>query len=197
MWATVNKILLKEEGEDILISDYKGMKKKYIIYKKYCNFLLKYSCFHFMVIYVVIMLHSHYIHLLHGYLTGVWVLCLFLQETTVGLVMFSFAILGPAGWVLANLENYKKKDSAASEWSICHWLKAVRLVLLFLTHWDHHHTDLRPEQQINSNPLSHPATSPCDWLLSSKHSGLLYTEHLLPVTNCVIITYNHGCFLIT
>lgn len=89
------------------------------------------------------MLRSHYIHILHGYLTVVWVLCLYLQETTAGLAIFSLAILGPAGWVLANLENYKKRDSAASEWSICHWLKAVCLVLLLLTHWDHHHTDLR------------------------------------------------------
>ncbi|KAG1940486.1 cytochrome c oxidase subunit 8B, mitochondrial [Pimephales promelas] len=34
-------------------------------------------------------------------------------ETAVGLTLFSLAILGPAGWVLANLENYKKKDSAS------------------------------------------------------------------------------------
>ncbi|XP_063058681.1 cytochrome c oxidase subunit 8B, mitochondrial [Engraulis encrasicolus] len=31
-------------------------------------------------------------------------------ETVVGLVMFSLAILGPSGWILANLESYKKKD---------------------------------------------------------------------------------------
>ncbi|XP_077089525.1 cytochrome c oxidase subunit 8A, mitochondrial [Siphateles boraxobius] len=36
-------------------------------------------------------------------------------ETTAGLALFSLAILGPAGWVLANLENYKKRGSAASE----------------------------------------------------------------------------------
>ncbi|KAK7130966.1 hypothetical protein R3I94_016189 [Phoxinus phoxinus] len=36
-------------------------------------------------------------------------------ETTVGLALFSLAILGPAGWVLANLENYRKGDSDASE----------------------------------------------------------------------------------
>ncbi|XP_072518131.1 cytochrome c oxidase subunit 8A, mitochondrial [Salminus brasiliensis] len=30
-------------------------------------------------------------------------------ETAIGLAMFSFAILAPSGWVLANLENYKKK----------------------------------------------------------------------------------------
>ncbi|XP_059382516.1 cytochrome c oxidase subunit 8B, mitochondrial [Carassius carassius] len=33
-------------------------------------------------------------------------------ETVVGLTMFSLTILGPSGWVLANLENYKKKDAA-------------------------------------------------------------------------------------
>ncbi|XP_036379431.1 cytochrome c oxidase subunit 8A, mitochondrial [Megalops cyprinoides] len=31
-------------------------------------------------------------------------------ETGIGLGMFALAILGPAGWVLANLESYKKKD---------------------------------------------------------------------------------------
>ncbi|XP_051960736.1 cytochrome c oxidase subunit 8B, mitochondrial [Xyrauchen texanus] len=36
-------------------------------------------------------------------------------ETAVGLTLFTLAILGPAGWVLANLENYKKKGSANSE----------------------------------------------------------------------------------
>ncbi|XP_030638126.1 cytochrome c oxidase subunit 8A, mitochondrial [Chanos chanos] len=36
-------------------------------------------------------------------------------ETSVGLVMFSFAILGPAGWILANLESYKNKDSAEAD----------------------------------------------------------------------------------
>ncbi|XP_051955547.1 cytochrome c oxidase subunit 8B, mitochondrial-like [Xyrauchen texanus] len=36
-------------------------------------------------------------------------------ETAIGLMVFSLAILGPAGWVLANLENYKKKGSADSE----------------------------------------------------------------------------------
>ncbi|XP_065143213.1 cytochrome c oxidase subunit 8A, mitochondrial [Paramisgurnus dabryanus] len=33
-------------------------------------------------------------------------------ETVVGLTLFSLAVLGPAGWVLANLENYKKRDTA-------------------------------------------------------------------------------------
>uniref|UniRef100_A0A8C1SVZ0 Cytochrome c oxidase subunit 8A n=1 Tax=Cyprinus carpio TaxID=7962 RepID=A0A8C1SVZ0_CYPCA len=33
-------------------------------------------------------------------------------ETAVGLTAFSFTILAPSGWVLANLENYKKKDAA-------------------------------------------------------------------------------------
>lgn len=37
-------------------------------------------------------------------------LCVVVQETVVGLVMFSLAILGPSGWILANLESYKKKD---------------------------------------------------------------------------------------
>ncbi|XP_051537600.1 cytochrome c oxidase subunit 8B, mitochondrial-like [Myxocyprinus asiaticus] len=36
-------------------------------------------------------------------------------ETAIGLTLFSLAILGPAGWVLANLENYKNKGSADSE----------------------------------------------------------------------------------
>ncbi|XP_012676563.1 cytochrome c oxidase subunit 8B, mitochondrial [Clupea harengus] len=31
-------------------------------------------------------------------------------ETAIGLTMFALAILGPAGWILANLENYKKKN---------------------------------------------------------------------------------------
>ncbi|XP_036445000.1 cytochrome c oxidase subunit 8A, mitochondrial [Colossoma macropomum] len=30
-------------------------------------------------------------------------------ETTFSLVLFSLAILAPSGWVLANLESYKKK----------------------------------------------------------------------------------------
>nr|XP_055037067.1 cytochrome c oxidase subunit 8B, mitochondrial [Misgurnus anguillicaudatus] len=33
-------------------------------------------------------------------------------ETVVGLTLFTLAVLGPAGWVLANLENYKNKDTA-------------------------------------------------------------------------------------
>ncbi|XP_057217121.1 cytochrome c oxidase subunit 8B, mitochondrial [Triplophysa rosa] len=33
-------------------------------------------------------------------------------ETAIGLTVFTLAILGPAGWVLANLENYKNRDSA-------------------------------------------------------------------------------------
>ncbi|XP_016377023.1 cytochrome c oxidase subunit 8A, mitochondrial [Sinocyclocheilus rhinocerous] len=36
-------------------------------------------------------------------------------ETIIGLTVFSFTILGPSGWVLANLENYKKKGTAESE----------------------------------------------------------------------------------
>ncbi|XP_016348949.1 cytochrome c oxidase subunit 8B, mitochondrial-like [Sinocyclocheilus anshuiensis] len=36
-------------------------------------------------------------------------------ETVIGLTTFSFTILGPSGWILANLENYKKKDAAESE----------------------------------------------------------------------------------
>ncbi|XP_056303175.1 cytochrome c oxidase subunit 8A, mitochondrial [Danio aesculapii] len=36
-------------------------------------------------------------------------------ETTAALAIFTLAILGPAGWVLSNLENYKKRDSAGSE----------------------------------------------------------------------------------
>ncbi|XP_056587568.1 cytochrome c oxidase subunit 8A, mitochondrial [Triplophysa dalaica] len=35
-----------------------------------------------------------------------------LAETAVGLTMFTIAILGPAGWVLANLENYRNRGSA-------------------------------------------------------------------------------------
>ncbi|XP_044022972.1 cytochrome c oxidase subunit 8B, mitochondrial [Siniperca chuatsi] len=31
-------------------------------------------------------------------------------ETAIGMSMFSLAILGPAGWILAHLEDYKKKD---------------------------------------------------------------------------------------
>ncbi|MEQ2224812.1 hypothetical protein ILYODFUR_011354 [Ilyodon furcidens] len=31
-------------------------------------------------------------------------------ETTVGLGSFTVAILGPSGWVLAHLEDYKKKE---------------------------------------------------------------------------------------
>ncbi|KAM9708157.1 cytochrome c oxidase subunit 8A, mitochondrial [Menidia menidia] len=31
-------------------------------------------------------------------------------ETTIGLGFFSLAILGPSGWILAHLEDYKKKD---------------------------------------------------------------------------------------
>uniref|UniRef100_A0A3Q3XED0 Cytochrome c oxidase subunit 8A n=1 Tax=Mola mola TaxID=94237 RepID=A0A3Q3XED0_MOLML len=30
-------------------------------------------------------------------------------ETIIGLGMFSLAILGPSGWILANLEDYKKR----------------------------------------------------------------------------------------
>ncbi|KAK2872820.1 hypothetical protein QQF64_017526 [Cirrhinus molitorella] len=36
-------------------------------------------------------------------------------ETTIGLAIFSITILGPSGWVLANLESYKKRDGAQSE----------------------------------------------------------------------------------
>ncbi|MCJ8740700.1 hypothetical protein PDJAM_G00062010 [Pangasius djambal] len=32
-------------------------------------------------------------------------------ETTIGLAMFALAILVPSGWVLANLESYKKKEA--------------------------------------------------------------------------------------
>ncbi|XP_072313583.1 cytochrome c oxidase subunit 8A, mitochondrial [Eucyclogobius newberryi] len=32
------------------------------------------------------------------------------METTVALGLFSLAILGPSGWILAHLEDYKKKD---------------------------------------------------------------------------------------
>lgn len=32
------------------------------------------------------------------------------QETAIGLGMFSLAILGPSGWILANLEYYKKRE---------------------------------------------------------------------------------------
>ncbi|XP_073322433.1 cytochrome c oxidase subunit 8A, mitochondrial [Pagrus major] len=31
-------------------------------------------------------------------------------ETVVGIGMFSMAILAPSGWILAHLEDYKKKD---------------------------------------------------------------------------------------
>ncbi|XP_051240342.1 cytochrome c oxidase subunit 8A, mitochondrial [Dicentrarchus labrax] len=31
-------------------------------------------------------------------------------ETAIGLGMFSLAILGPSGWILAHLEDYKKKE---------------------------------------------------------------------------------------
>ncbi|CAI5697274.1 cytochrome c oxidase subunit 8A, mitochondrial [Oreochromis niloticus] len=31
-------------------------------------------------------------------------------ETAVGLGMFSLIILGPSGWILAHLEDYKKKE---------------------------------------------------------------------------------------
>nr|XP_046269214.1 cytochrome c oxidase subunit 8A, mitochondrial [Scatophagus argus] len=31
-------------------------------------------------------------------------------ETVIGLGMLSLAILGPSGWVLAHLEDYKKKQ---------------------------------------------------------------------------------------
>ncbi|KAL4659841.1 cytochrome c oxidase subunit 8B, mitochondrial-like [Arapaima gigas] len=31
-------------------------------------------------------------------------------ETAVGLTVFAVAILGPSGWVLANLEYYKKRE---------------------------------------------------------------------------------------
>ncbi|XP_034432844.1 cytochrome c oxidase subunit 8A, mitochondrial-like [Hippoglossus hippoglossus] len=31
-------------------------------------------------------------------------------ETVIGLGMFSLAILGPSGWILAHLEDYKKKE---------------------------------------------------------------------------------------
>ncbi|XP_053333973.1 cytochrome c oxidase subunit 8B, mitochondrial [Clarias gariepinus] len=31
-------------------------------------------------------------------------------ETTIGFAMFTVALLVPSGWVLANLENYKKKN---------------------------------------------------------------------------------------
>ncbi|TSL04329.1 Cytochrome c oxidase subunit 8A, mitochondrial [Bagarius yarrelli] len=32
-------------------------------------------------------------------------------ETTIGLVVFALTILAPSGWVLANLESYKKKEA--------------------------------------------------------------------------------------
>ncbi|KAM6912434.1 cytochrome c oxidase subunit 8A, mitochondrial [Xenentodon cancila] len=31
-------------------------------------------------------------------------------ETCIGIGMFSLAILGPSGWILAHLEDYKKKE---------------------------------------------------------------------------------------
>ncbi|XP_035288013.1 cytochrome c oxidase subunit 8A, mitochondrial [Anguilla anguilla] len=31
-------------------------------------------------------------------------------ETVMGLAMFSLAILGPSGWILAHIESYKKKE---------------------------------------------------------------------------------------
>ncbi|XP_018950093.2 cytochrome c oxidase subunit 8B, mitochondrial [Cyprinus carpio] len=36
-------------------------------------------------------------------------------ETIIGLTVFSITILVPSGWVLTNLENYKKKGTAESE----------------------------------------------------------------------------------
>uniref|UniRef100_A0AAX7V218 Uncharacterized protein n=1 Tax=Astatotilapia calliptera TaxID=8154 RepID=A0AAX7V218_ASTCA len=33
-----------------------------------------------------------------------------LTETAVGLGIFSLTILGPSGWILAHLEDYKKKE---------------------------------------------------------------------------------------
>ncbi|TNM86326.1 hypothetical protein fugu_006556 [Takifugu bimaculatus] len=32
------------------------------------------------------------------------------METAIGLGLFSLAILGPSGWILAHLEDYKKKE---------------------------------------------------------------------------------------
>lgn len=32
------------------------------------------------------------------------------QETVFGIAMFSMAILAPSGWILAHLEDYKKKE---------------------------------------------------------------------------------------
>ncbi|KAM6969097.1 cytochrome c oxidase subunit 8A, mitochondrial [Tautogolabrus adspersus] len=32
------------------------------------------------------------------------------KETAIGITMFSLAILGPSGWILAHLEDYKKKE---------------------------------------------------------------------------------------
>ncbi|KAM8834251.1 cytochrome c oxidase subunit 8A, mitochondrial [Synchiropus splendidus] len=32
------------------------------------------------------------------------------METVVGLGFFSLAILGPSGWILAHLEDYKKRE---------------------------------------------------------------------------------------
>lgn len=32
------------------------------------------------------------------------------QETVIGLGMFSLAILGPSGWILSHLEDYKKRE---------------------------------------------------------------------------------------
>ncbi|XP_023680591.1 cytochrome c oxidase subunit 8A, mitochondrial [Paramormyrops kingsleyae] len=32
------------------------------------------------------------------------------SETVIGLTAFMVSILAPAGWVLANLESYKKRD---------------------------------------------------------------------------------------
>uniref|UniRef100_A0A674EQK3 Cytochrome c oxidase subunit 8B, mitochondrial-like n=1 Tax=Salmo trutta TaxID=8032 RepID=A0A674EQK3_SALTR len=31
-------------------------------------------------------------------------------ETIIGLGLFALAILGPSSWILANIEDYKKKD---------------------------------------------------------------------------------------
>ncbi|XP_054652892.1 cytochrome c oxidase subunit 8A, mitochondrial [Dunckerocampus dactyliophorus] len=32
------------------------------------------------------------------------------METAIGLGMFCLAILGPSGWILAHLEDYKKRE---------------------------------------------------------------------------------------
>merc|ERR1712035_311537 len=56
-------------------------------------------------------------------------------ETAIGLGGFSLAILGPSGWILAHLEDYKKKESSGHFSSLKPGASSLPSPV---TTWDHH-----------------------------------------------------------